>query len=517
MATKVFPTVGDVGGAGAGIKLSEANLAYWLKQLLGQNFVLSGFTVPASSADLTLSVALGEANISGYRVVIDAATTVTCTASNTNHIYLKLTRDGLGNVTTASFEVNITGVAPTDSVKIATAVAGVSSISSTTDARQLRALAVSQMDGATPDQAQAPASPGTGTLAQVLSWLSNRVKAITGATNWWDAPAATIAAIWAQFNATTGHKHTGGADDAPKIPVASIEVDIATQAEMDAKFDASTGHKHTGAAGDGPAILLAVFGDGSDGDVTLATNTTLTRDMYYNNLTINSGVTLSTGGYRIFVKNTLTNNGTIDCSGAPGTDSTGGSAAGGNGGASGSLAGGGRGGDGSNGANGNPGVDGNVGGAGGSSGVVTGYTAGAGGSASLPASSGGWRYLVRAIEMQDLGTAFKGGAGGGGGPAAAGSAGGGGGGGGGVVVISAAILVNNGAIKSEGGKGGNGRSGADSAGGGGGGGGVISLIYRSKSGTGTISVAGGAKGLLGGGSGTDGVAGAAGIQLEVVA
>ncbi len=58
------------------------------------------------------------------------------------------------------------------------------------------ALSATQLavSGVQPDQAQAPASPGTGTLAQVLSWLANRVKAITGATDWWDAPATTLAA-----------------------------------------------------------------------------------------------------------------------------------------------------------------------------------------------------------------------------------------------------------------------------------------------------------------------------------
>jgi len=145
MTTKIFPTVQDVGGGGAGKVITEANLSAWLKQLLGQNFVLSGFTVPASSADLTLSVAAGEANIAGYRVVIDTATTVTCTASATNHIYLKLTRDASQNVTGATFEVNTTGTAPADSVKIATAVAGASSITSTTDARVLYPFAYSQM------------------------------------------------------------------------------------------------------------------------------------------------------------------------------------------------------------------------------------------------------------------------------------------------------------------------------------------------------------------------------------
>lgn len=48
------------------------------------------------------------------------------------------------------------------------------------------------------------------------------------------------------------------------------------------------------------------FGDWSDWDVTLTTGTTtLTRDMYYNNLTINSPAILNPNGYRIFVKWTI--------------------------------------------------------------------------------------------------------------------------------------------------------------------------------------------------------------------
>jgi hypothetical protein len=56
----------------------------------------------------------------------------------------------------------------------------------------------------------------------------------------------------------------------------------------------------------------AVYGDGSDGDVVITGNPiTLTSDMYYNNLTINSGAFLLTNGFRVFVKNTLTINGAI--------------------------------------------------------------------------------------------------------------------------------------------------------------------------------------------------------------
>lgn len=54
-----------------------------------------------------------------------------------------------------------------------------------------------------------------------------------------------------------------------------------------------------------------IFGDWSDGDVTISWNTTLARDMYYNNLTINAGIVLSPDWYKIYVRWTLLNNGTI--------------------------------------------------------------------------------------------------------------------------------------------------------------------------------------------------------------
>lgn len=54
-----------------------------------------------------------------------------------------------------------------------------------------------------------------------------------------------------------------------------------------------------------------IFGTGIDGTVTISTNTSLSRDMYYANLTVNSSVTLFTNGFKIFVSGTLTNNGTI--------------------------------------------------------------------------------------------------------------------------------------------------------------------------------------------------------------
>ena len=53
------------------------------------------------------------------------------------------------------------------------------------------------------------------------------------------------------------------------------------------------------------------FGDGSDGNVTISSNTVLTRDMYYDNLTVNLGKVLDTQGYILYVKGILINYGKI--------------------------------------------------------------------------------------------------------------------------------------------------------------------------------------------------------------
>lgn len=59
------------------------------------------------------------------------------------------------------------------------------------------------------------------------------------------------------------------------------------------------------------ASLFSPFGNWSDGNVTISTNTTLVRDMYYQDLTINSTIVLNPNGYRVYVAGTLTNNGII--------------------------------------------------------------------------------------------------------------------------------------------------------------------------------------------------------------
>ncbi len=140
----VFPShneVAPVGSEDDASDLAEQTTAQLIKGISkSRDYVESGFTVPSSSASLNIDVALGVAFISGLRVDVPGATTITASPSTTNHVYLKFTRDGNGDVDEALFEVNTTGTPPADSIKIATLVAGVGTITSTTDARNLTAV-----------------------------------------------------------------------------------------------------------------------------------------------------------------------------------------------------------------------------------------------------------------------------------------------------------------------------------------------------------------------------------------
>ena len=51
----------------------------------------------------------------------------------------------------------------------------------------------------------------------------------------------------------------------------------------------------------------AIYGTGLDGNVVIPSGTTvtITSDMHYNNLDVQSGGILFTNGYRVFVKNTM--------------------------------------------------------------------------------------------------------------------------------------------------------------------------------------------------------------------
>ena len=320
-----------------------------------------------------------------------------------------------------------------------------------------------------------------------------------------------------------------------------------------------------------------IYGDGSDGDVTTAGNVTLSADVYANNYTIAAGHTVTTNGWRLFVKGTLTiaatgqlgwpgvvggdgGDGTNDADGTGGTAGTAlttanylyGSLVGKAGGKGGGVTGAGNGTNGSNGVANSLGNNGTTGGAGGAgaTGPGTGSTGGTEGTVAVNGEPHNAYLAITMIDDSDPSTparftanASSGSGGGGGGGSTTGGdfvSGGGGGGGsasaGGIAVICARIIVNAGSITVAGGKGGDGGDGTDqqdvgTTGGGGGGGGapgnggVLLLVYNKLTNTGTITVAAGAigaKGLGGtagvGTNGTDGDnsgTGSAGLLIQL--
>lgn len=62
-----------------------------------------------------------------------------------------------------------------------------------------------------------------------------------------------------------------------------------------------------------------IFGSAGDGIATISTNTTLTEDKYYLDLTVNASKTLNTAGYRVFVQRHLYLFGTIGMAAGPST------------------------------------------------------------------------------------------------------------------------------------------------------------------------------------------------------
>lgn len=242
---------------------------------------------------------------------------------------------------------------------------------------------------------------------------------------------------------------------------------------------------------DETGLVSIMFGDGSNGDVSIASGvTTLTKEMNYNNLTLMNGATLNTAGYIVRVKGVLTMNAYsyISCDGSNGANAAqavrgigGGSTmsaarypwqcvpgTGGNGGqctSSGTA----------NSAWGSgsttiaPSYFGGVGGAGGGGGAhgsATGATAPTNGSTVW----GGWNG-VRGASAGTTGTGY--------------ASGGGGGGGGGFCAVFArevSLAFNNaGYIQANGGNGGNGYYSASNVyggGGGGGTGGIALFVYQ---------------------------------------
>jgi hypothetical protein len=313
------------------------------------------------------------------------------------------------------------------------------------------------------------------------------------------------------------------------------------------------------------ALYNLPFGDGRDGDVTYSSGTTtLTRDMYYNNLSLTGTAILNPDGYKIYVKGTLSvavgakiqrngNNGGNGGGASLGTGGTAGTA--GTALTQGTL---------------NADIAGSAGSAGSAygsgvsspSGVAANPSysnissaAGAGGSAGTSTRGANYNTFANFVSVLSgllntpsvnlatvasvfgTNTQYKGlaGASGGAGGASgtpngnAGGGGGGGGGSGGVIWICAKTVNNLGTFEALGGNGGNGgdgnaggggTGGQGGGGGGGGSGGVLYLIHRTLTSLGTVTLTGGTGGTggtgpSGGGTVGNGATGSTGVTVSI--
>ena len=241
-----------------------------------------------------------------------------------------------------------------------------------------------------------------------------------------------------------------------------------------------------------------IYGDGSDGAVTVSTAITLTTDMHYKALTIAAGGSIRTNGFRVFVRGTLNiaATGALHCDGFT---SVGGEAPAISGSSNGSLGYG----YGAAGA-GSPGVAGTnspatYGGAGGAGGPSLG-AGGVGGTATPPnGASAPYNNRTSSLISGQLSgvvnnvaqnIALTGGASGGTGGSSTGSVGAGGGGAG-VMVLACNTITNSGRISCNGGAGFVSTALNNSGpGGGGGGGGVVIVVTSSYAGTAPTALAG---------------------------
>lgn len=258
------------------------------------------------------------------------------------------------------------------------------------------------------------------------------------------------------------------------------------------------------------STLSYFFSDGSDGNVTISGGTTtLTRDMYYDTLTIDSTGVLIPAGFVIFCKTALINNGLIHMNGGNGA-----AAAAGVGGAGGTPA------TSSGGL-----ISGQAGGAGANttlsaasvvaSGTLLGGSGGAGADTTVPSYGGAIKFITNYVNgatfLGNIGLlpflfrinstagillgGIPGGGGSGGGGGATGG-GGGGGAGGGWIMIIAREISGTGRFESKGGNGGNGAAAGGGAGGGGGGGVVYCLSLANSISSLQVVLTGGTAGTV---------------------
>lgn len=127
----VYPSTNDIAEVVDEGRVGSEKTHTEYAQLWMQSHIVSGFQLPATDPDLTITIPSGEAVIEGQRIQISQTTDITLADDTTNHIYLQTLLDGQGDVEFVSIVSNTTGVDPVNSVKIGQAITVAGAITST--------------------------------------------------------------------------------------------------------------------------------------------------------------------------------------------------------------------------------------------------------------------------------------------------------------------------------------------------------------------------------------------------
>lgn len=147
----------------------------------------------------------------------------------------------------------------------------------------------------------------TGSKVKVYADTTARDADITSPENGMTCYSTADGVFFDYIAGAWSARATGSTSNASTTVAGKVEL------STDAELRAGTATGGTGATiVPNPSQLLNfwLYGDGSDWDVTISINTTLTTDKYYNNLTVNTGVTLDPAWFAIYVLGTLTLTGT---------------------------------------------------------------------------------------------------------------------------------------------------------------------------------------------------------------
>jgi hypothetical protein len=152
--------------------------------ILGGNYVATGLAF--STSGLTANFTAGIAVVNGARYSI-AAGSINLNANQGQYLYV----DTDGTIKSTTTQATADAKCPLWYFSTNTTAAIVS-----TDRRTINVITV--------DPSQAP-SGSVGKMGQFLSWIANRIKAITGKSNWYDTPSTTLEAANTHMNDNVKH------------------------------------------------------------------------------------------------------------------------------------------------------------------------------------------------------------------------------------------------------------------------------------------------------------------------